>query len=55
MLLQWCNQTWQSLEEGAGKRCSECELHDEQTSAIVGNANMPVKPENFVRNVAVKF
>ena len=23
MPLQWCNQIWQSLEEGAGKRCSE--------------------------------
>ena len=22
--LQWCNQFWQNLEEGAGKRCSEC-------------------------------
>jgi len=22
--LQWRNQFWQSLEEGAGKRCSEC-------------------------------
>ena len=21
---QWCNQVWQSLEDGAGKRCSEC-------------------------------
>ena len=24
MPLQWPNQFWQSLEEGAGKRCSEC-------------------------------
>ena len=24
MPLQWLNQCWQSLEEGAGKRCSEC-------------------------------
>ena len=24
MPLQWRNQIWQSLEEGAGKRCSEC-------------------------------
>ena len=23
MLLQWRNQMWQSLEEGAGKRCQE--------------------------------
>ena len=23
---QRCNQTWQSLEEGAGKQCSECGL-----------------------------
>ena len=26
MPLQWRNQIWQSLEEGAGKRCSECGL-----------------------------
>ena len=26
MPLQWRNQFWQSLEEGAGKRCSACEL-----------------------------
>ena len=25
MPLQWRNQVWQSLEEGAGKRCSECD------------------------------
>ena len=24
MPLQWRNQLWQSFEEGAGKRCSEC-------------------------------
>ena len=24
MPLQWRSQIWQSLEEGAGKRCSEC-------------------------------
>ena len=24
MPLQWSNQIWQSLEEGARKRCSEC-------------------------------
>ena len=24
--IQWRNQIWQSLEEGAGKRCSECEF-----------------------------
>ena len=26
MPLQWRNQIWQSLEEGAGKRCSGCGL-----------------------------
>ena len=25
MPLQWRNQLWQRLEEGAGKRCSECD------------------------------
>ena len=24
MPLQWRNEIWESLEEGAGKRCSEC-------------------------------
>ena len=24
--LQWRNQLWRSLEEGAGERCSECDL-----------------------------
>ena len=24
MPLQWRNRIWQSLEDGAGKRCSEC-------------------------------
>ena len=24
-LFQWRNQIWQSVEEGAGKRCSECD------------------------------
>ena len=27
MPLQWRNQFWQSLEEGAGKRCPECVTH----------------------------
>ena len=26
MPLQWRNQFWQSLEESAGKRCSECDV-----------------------------
>ena len=26
MPLQWRNQFWESLEEGVGKRCSECEF-----------------------------
>ena len=25
--LQWRNYIWQSLEEGAGKRCSECDQY----------------------------
>ena len=32
MPLQWHKQFWQSLEEGAGKRCSEC------SSALVAMA-----------------
>ena len=27
MPLQWRNQFWQSLEEGAGKRCSEGDVY----------------------------
>ena len=30
---QWRNQIWQSLEEGAGKRCSECGSRHPSTSA----------------------
>ena len=30
MPLQWRNQIWQSLEEGAGKRCSECDALDHE-------------------------
>ena len=26
MPLQWRNQLWRSLEEGAGERCSECDV-----------------------------
>ena len=31
--LQWRNQIWQSLEDGAGKRCSECGLEPGTMSA----------------------
>ena len=31
MPLQWRNQIWQSLEEGAGKRCSECDQYPNHT------------------------
>ena len=34
--LQWRNQFWQSSEEGAGKRCSECAW----TSVCVGLGNI---------------
>ena len=34
MLLQWRNQIWQSLEEGAGKRCSECAQGLDTQSAL---------------------
>ena len=34
MPLQWRNSIWQSLEEGAGKRCSECAV------ASVGNGRI---------------
>ena len=37
--LQWCNQFWLSLEEGAGKWCSTCDLMSFQTTEdIDGNA-----------------
>ena len=34
MPLQWRNQIWQSLEEGAGKRCRECGLQCDVTPAM---------------------
>ena len=35
--LQWRNSIWQSLEEGAGKRCSECgsDSHNSATAATL--------------------
>ena len=41
---QWRNQIWQSLEEGAGKRCSECATVLDvclTTSCSVPNAMVP--------------
>ena len=37
MLHQWRNQIWQSLEEGAGKRCSECETAPAATVQLRDN------------------
>ena len=34
MPLQWRKQFWQSLEEGAGKRCSECASSDVVTCSV---------------------
>ena len=34
MPLQWRNEIWQSLEEGAGKRCSECAQGLDTQSAL---------------------
>ena len=33
---QWLSQIWQSLEESAGKRCSECGLCHESRSLATG-------------------
>ena len=38
MPLQWRNQIWQSLEEGAGKRCSECAL---DRHPVIGLGDFP--------------
>ena len=35
MPLQWRNQIWQSLEEGAGKRCSECASNHLNASVLL--------------------
>ena len=38
MPLQWRNQIWQSLEESAGKRCSECAL---DRHPVIGLGDFP--------------
>ena len=41
MPLQWRNQMWQSLEEGAGKRCSDCGAEEESArpSSLKGTSS----------------
>ena len=34
MPLQWRHQIWQSLEEGAGKRCSECGMQENDAAEV---------------------
>ena len=36
MPLQWRNQIWQSLEEGAGKRCWECAFNPHLHGEYIG-------------------
>ena len=36
MPFQWRNQIWQSLEEGAGKRCPECGTYRDRSLAANG-------------------
>ena len=36
MPLQWRNQLWQNLEEGAGKQCSECGSNAYRLTAASG-------------------
>ena len=36
MPLQWRNQIWQSLEEDAGKRCSECAERTQSRDVLAG-------------------
>ena len=38
MPLQWRNQFWQSLEEGAGKRCSECGEQNDRADRLARRA-----------------
>ena len=37
--IQWRNQIWQSLEEGAGKRCSECVAVRASVKPIMQNSS----------------
>ena len=45
MALQWRNQFWQSLEEGAGKRCSEC---GERLAIAVDRIRFPCRETSHV-------
>ena len=46
MPLQWRNQIWQSLEEGAGERCSEC---DSSVDAVRGGGSGHPKRQYHAR------
>ena len=48
MPLQWHNQIWQSLEDGAGKRCWECGAMTEFVIHFV----KPVPFHSLVRSLA---
>ena len=37
MPLQWRNQFWQSLEEGAGKRCKECRSTGRNVDGLISS------------------
>ena len=47
--LQWRNQRWQSLKEGAGKRCSECGILDLQQQAHTLSVAFRHHPPNSAR------
>ena len=43
--LQWRNQIWKSLEEGAGKRCSECGLDSHSEHHSVSGTLLQTLPD----------
>ena len=55
--LQWCNQFWQNLEEGAGKRCSECvEVGGgEEKWRGRGGADFCIKMGNYESHFNISF
>ena len=51
--VQWSNQIWQSLEEGAGKRCSECGFvlgFQRATNSWVKQSSKKQKSNNTSKN-----
>ena len=55
MPLQWRNQFWQSLEEGAGKRCLECDVRHKRSVLAMFEEQMREAARQAVVGPAVRL